>query len=394
MTGTAASATGAGAADAVLALDFRLSLPGFDLAPRLTAHGRRLALFGASGSGKTLMLESIAGLRRPQSGLVHALGVRFFDARARIDLPPQARRVGYVPQDNHLFPHMSVAANVTYGLRDRLPGRVDELLELVGLGDAGKKRPPELSGGQRQRVALARALASEPRLLLLDEPFAALDQPVRRQLRTALAAMLERLGVPSVLVTHDLVEATLLADVIVVMRAGRVVQVGAGDDLLYRPADAYVADLVGMVNRLEVTVLSSGPTLSHVGWGGETLVVARDLGAPGTAVTLGIRPEALGRADPVAGAVASQGYGRFVEVSVERVDSEGAESVLRGRTRAGHMVEARAFGSALAARTGAAWPPVGQNVRLRFDSRDLWPLAPATGLADEVSAAGAPRPPR
>ena len=222
---------------ATLALDFALQLGRFELAPRFTSASRRLALYGASGSGKSLTLEVVAGLVRPASGVVRVGGETFFDAARRLNLSPQARRVGYVPQQYLLFPHLSAAENVRYGLRDASNTRVHDLLELVGLLEHAHKRPHQLSGGQQQRVALARALASEPKVLLLDEPFAALDDIVRTSLRRYLAELLARLGTPTVLVTHDLVEATMLADEIAVYRSGRVVQLGPGDDLFLRPAE-------------------------------------------------------------------------------------------------------------------------------------------------------------
>ena len=273
-------------------LDFTARLGRFELAPRFTSTSRRLALFGASGSGKSLTLEAVAGLVTPRSGVVRVGGTTFFDAARGVNLAPQARRVGYVPQQYLLFPHLSAAQNVRYGLRDASnKPRVNELLELVGLLEHAAKRPRQLSGGQQQRVALARALASEPNLLLLDEPFAALDDVVRTTLRRYLAELLARLGTPTVLVTHDLVEATMLADDIAVYRDGRVVQTGSGDDLYLRPADAYVADLTGMTNRLSGTVVGREGAVMQVGWLEHLLEVPATGAAPGVAVTLGIRPE-------------------------------------------------------------------------------------------------------
>lgn len=389
----------------VLDLDIALRLPGFSLDLQLVTSSRRVALFGASGSGKTLTLEVIAGLQRPRSGHVRVLGETFFDANTQRDLKPQERRTGYVPQDYHLFPHMSAAANVAYGLRGRQPGRSAELLELVGLADQASKRPRELSGGQRQRVAFARALAAGPRLLLLDEPFSALDDVVRSQLRRSLAELLDVVGTPSLLVTHDLLEATLLADTIVVIRDGRVEQVGSGETLMLRPANAYIADLVGMTNRLQAIVVTTEGASSWVRWGHDTLEVAAHLGPVGSPVTLGMRPERLrvirvleaedqrpagsatidgdGHVEPNAGIGGRRAYGQSsildaplqtVDATVERVTLHGLERLLSVQTSAGLNLEAR-LAAVLEADVGALRPAPGDRVRLQLAPSDLWPLA-------------------
>jgi ABC-type sulfate/molybdate transport systems ATPase subunit len=183
------------------------------------------ALLGPSGAGKSLTLRAIAGLLRPDGGRVAVGGRVLFDAACGIDLPARERRVGYVFQQYGLFPHLTVAENVGYGLyartRAERRARVGEVLDLVGLAAFAGRRPRELSGGQQQRVALARALAPEPAVLLLDEPLSALDVPLRRRLGDELRALHERTRTPMVLVTHDPDEAARVADAVVHVDGGR-----------------------------------------------------------------------------------------------------------------------------------------------------------------------------
>jgi sulfate transport system ATP-binding protein len=217
-----------------------------------------LALLGPSGSGKTTLLRVIAGLEAPDEG---ALAI---DGRAALDLPPRARRIGFVFQHYALFRHMRVADNIAFGLRIRpaplrpsrraIAGRVRELLALVQLDGLGERFPAQLSGGQRQRVALARALAVEPRVLLLDEPFGALDTKVRVELRHWLRSLHDRLGLTSVFVTHDQEEALELADRVAILNIGRIEQTGAPREIYDRPATAFVMGFLGEVNRLRCRV--------------------------------------------------------------------------------------------------------------------------------------------
>jgi ABC-type sulfate/molybdate transport systems ATPase subunit len=180
-------------------------------------------------------LRLIAGLLTPQSGRVECGGEIWYDGRR--STPPDRRRVGFVFQDYALFPHMNVHANVAYG--SRVP--VDPLLERIGIDHLARARPRSLSGGERQRVALARALASDPKLLLLDEPLSALDPHTRDSVREELAGHLAEFGLPTILVTHDAADAITLADRIGVVRDGRIVQLGTPDELRASPADAFVA---------------------------------------------------------------------------------------------------------------------------------------------------------
>jgi sulfate transport system ATP-binding protein len=218
------------------------------------AEGTITALLGPSGSGKSTVLRMIAGLEQPDSGSVWVSGEELTDASV------QDRRLGFVFQHYALFRHMTVRRNVAFGLSVRRVDksaqreRVDELLELVGLAPFAHRYPDQLSGGQRQRVALARALAPRPQVLLLDEPFGALDARVRQELRDWLDGLHRELGVTSLFVTHDQEEALELANEVVVMNHGKVEQVGAADQIYNQPATPFVAAFVGSSNVLRGTV--------------------------------------------------------------------------------------------------------------------------------------------
>ncbi len=215
-------------------------------------HGRLVALLGPSGSGKTTLLRIIAGLEIADSGSVHFDGQDFSDRRIA------QRRVGFVFQHYALFRHMTVFENIAFGLRVRPRAsrpaqretrrRVEELLDLIQLCTLAGRYPAQLSGGQRQRVALARALAVEPRVLLLDEPFGALDAKVRLELRRWLRQLHDDVGVTSVFVTHDQEEALEVADQVAILSAGRIEQVGTPDDVYNRPASSFVYNFLGNVN--------------------------------------------------------------------------------------------------------------------------------------------------
>ena len=222
----------------IIAVDVQRTLGSFHLNVAFSAPAGITALFGPSGSGKTLTLRCIAGLLAPARGRV-ALGQRvLYDSSSGIDLATRDRRIGYVFQHYALFPHLSAAANIGYGLhalstRDRA-AREKELLEMVGLADLADRRPHELSGGQQQRVALARSLAPRPDLVLLDEPFAAIDSFVRDRLREQLRAIHLRTQVPMILVTHDVADVRSLADSVVLYGHGVIDEVGPTNEVLAR----------------------------------------------------------------------------------------------------------------------------------------------------------------
>jgi molybdate transport system ATP-binding protein len=205
-------------------------LPGFTLDVDFVARAPLTALLGPSGSGKSLTLRAVAGALRPDAGRVALDGEPLFDSGLGIDLPPQARRVGYVPQHYALFPHLDVVGNISFGLKDRnspmARKQVAEMLELVGLTGLERRRPRELSGGQQQRVALARALILRPRILLLDEPFAALDTTIRSEMRRQLLELQRTLGFRILLVTHDPEDAALAGETFTFERGRVLVRTG------------------------------------------------------------------------------------------------------------------------------------------------------------------------
>lgn len=208
----------------------------------LRAGPETIAIIGPSGSGKSTVLRAIAGLVRPSRGFIRVAGRTWFDGAEGVDLPSERRRVGYLPQDLALFPHMTALQNVAFPSDVR---RAHRLLTRFGADHLADVRPSGMSGGERRRVALARALARDPELLLLDEPTAALDPAARSAVRTHLADLIAATGLPALVVTHDLNEATVLATRIVVVVAGVVRQVAAPAEVITRPADADVARLVG-----------------------------------------------------------------------------------------------------------------------------------------------------
>ena len=218
--------------DVDLQLTLRDGSRRFVLAPALASDAQVIAIYGASGAGKSLTLQTMAGLIRPERGHVRVAGKTLYDAALGIDVPTRARSVGYLFQHYALFPHLSVRDNIGFGLRSWWPGRVDakgrrrvdELLALFEIESMADSRPAALSGGQQQRVALARALACDPRVLLLDEPFAALNPMLRAGLRSELAALRARLQVPIVMITHDIDDLAALAEHVFVLDDGRVVR--------------------------------------------------------------------------------------------------------------------------------------------------------------------------
>jgi len=252
--------------------------------------GEFLSLLGPSGCGKTTALRLVAGFDRPTSGQV------VVDGKDVSSVPPNRRDMGMVFQAYSLFPNMTAEKNVEYGLRIRKQGRgerrkkVEELLELVGLGHAGKRYPHQLSGGMQQRVALARALAIEPRVLLLDEPLSALDAKVRVQLREEIRRIQTQLGITTIYVTHDQEEALSISDHVAVMYGGRIEQVGTPAEMYGAPATPFVAEFIGTMNRLEATVADSG-AVEH---GGVRLRVDAAQGrSRGERVLVLVRPEVV-----------------------------------------------------------------------------------------------------
>jgi molybdate transport system ATP-binding protein len=237
-------------------------------------------LFGPSGAGKTTLLRMLAGLDRPREGAIAFRGQLWFDAARGICLAPQQRRAGYLAQDYALFPHLTVAANIAFAAR---PGKCSAHLQAFGLADLANRYPRSISSGQRQRVALARALAAEPALLLLDEPLSALDASTRARTRLQLRNSLLASGVPSIVVTHDRMEAIALGDWIAVISAGRVLQCGPVQDVFQHPADSQVAESVGVENVLPARIVARDAGLLTLETGGARLQ-AVDSGETGAVV--------------------------------------------------------------------------------------------------------------
>jgi molybdate transport system ATP-binding protein len=239
----------------VIRVDIQKRLGSFALDVAFEADRETVVLFGHSGSGKSVSLAAIAGLLRPDSGHIEVGGRIVFDSAAGIDLPPQRRNVGYVVQQLALFPHLTAAQNIEYGLvgssRNERRQRVAELVALLSLEGLEGRLPWQLSGGQQQRVALARALARPVDALLLDEPFSALDEALRGDLRRELLRLRSDLDVPVVFVTHDLREAYMLGDRIAVIDDGRLLQFAPREDVFLRPRSRRVAELTGVRNIFE-----------------------------------------------------------------------------------------------------------------------------------------------
>ena len=324
--------------------------------------GTLTAVLGPSGCGKTTLLRIVAGFERPDAGEVR-LGDRLLDDGRR-QLAPERREIGFVPQEGALFPHLDVAANVGFGLprAARRGGRVEELLELVGLAGLGSRLPHQLSGGQQQRVALARALAPRPGLILLDEPFDALDAGLRAQVRSEVREALAAAGATALLVTHDQEEALSLADLVAVMRDGRIVQIADPQTLYRDPVDPEVAVFVGDAVLLEGSLAGD---LAETALG--KLETRGATGGSGTA-TLMLRPEQIHCGAP---------------------DGEGAPGRVRSAEFYGHDAIARvaldAGGPEILARAvGHSLPRSGEPVRLTVEGSAIaYPSSGASGAIPE-----------
>jgi iron(III) transport system ATP-binding protein len=340
-------------ADAVVlqSVDKRLGsstvLDGLDLA---VPAGTITAVLGASGSGKTTLLRVIAGLERVDAGRVSVAGRVVDDGRRVVDA--RHRGVGYVPQDAALFPHLTVRANIAFGVRRAKPAVADRLLELIGLAGYGNRHPHQLSGGQQQRVALARALAIRPALVLLDEPFAALDAALRVELRRDVAHVLAQTETAAVLVTHDQDEALALADAMALLDGGRIIAHGEPAELYRRPPSAAAGAALGSANLLaaEVTGRSARCVLGDI--------ALDETPSFNGAARLLLRPEQLRLAGDGPGApgrivrVEHRGYDALAELELE---AEGAEPLFAriptdAGLGAGRTVRVSVHG------LGRAWP--------------------------------------
>lgn len=300
-------------------------------------EGEFLTLLGPSGCGKTTLLRMLSGFETPDVGAVRLAGA---DVTA---LPPYRRNVNQVFQSYALFPHLTVRENIGFGLRmQKTPKaealqRVAEAVTLVALDGFEERKPHQLSGGQRQRVALARALVPKPKVLLLDEPLAALDAKLRRQMQSELKRLQKRLGMTFVFVTHDQEEALMMSDRIAVMKSGRIEQLGTAAEIYHRPATAFVADFIGEANLLKAELLSrgGGTARARVEGGLELRMPLAAWPAAGASALVSVRPEKVCVSKrPIEGA-----ENLFEAVIVEEV-FQGASDRLVLRTDAGTLLSA------------------------------------------------------
>jgi putative spermidine/putrescine transport system ATP-binding protein len=341
-------------------------------------QGEFLSLLGPSGCGKTTALRLVAGFDRPDAGAI------VVDGKDITGVSPSKRDMGMVFQAYSLFPNMTARQNVEFGLkiRGRSRGdrgkRVGELLELVGLGEAGDRYPHQLSGGMQQRVALARALAIEPRVLLLDEPLSALDAKVRVQLREEIRRIQLDLGITTLYVTHDQEEALSISDHVAVMYGGKIEQMGSPAEMYNAPATPFVAEFIGTMNRLESTVVDGGS--GEVEYGGVTLTVHAARGrARGDRVLILVRPET---------------------VDLAPANGDGAANTLVGdvitQTFLGPITRLRVVGGAGASLVAdvstatAATLPVGMRVVATLPAEDARVLELKDGARPELQEEPAP----
>lgn len=320
-------------ADRLIASFVRRHSPAVSVRAELELDGgseRVMVLFGPSGSGKTTILRCLAGLDKPQEGFIRFGNDIWFDRAAGINQPPQQRHLAYVPQDYSLFPHLTVAQNIRFGMNTGATDahdRVARLLRQVQLEDKSGRRPAELSGGERQRVALARALARDPRLVLLDEPLAALDLPLREPMRRELREFLRSIEVPSVVVTHDRIDALTLGDRMAVLTEGSIRQVGPVHDVFSRPVDVAVAASVGVETVAPGEIVELHEGLATVRIGSARILAAQPLAAAQSVfvciraehVTLeSVRRDAVSARNQLDGRVVAIQYeGALVRVTVD-----------------------------------------------------------------------------
>lgn len=327
-----------------LLIDVEKRLGGFELSVQLEVGTEVLVLFGPSGGGKTTTLNAVAGLVEPDAGEIVMDGDVLFRGHRpgpSIHLPARKRRVGYVLQDYALFPHLTALENVAFGLgRDASSrARALALLERVSMAPSANRRPRELSGGQQQRVAIARALAVQPRLLLLDEPFAALEAPVRERLQQELRGLQRDLGLVVLYVTHRIEDAFAMGDRIAVIRDGRIEQVGPIDDVFRRPVSSQVAEVLGIRNVFHARVTrAEGEVL--LDWDGIPLHAPPEPVAEGDVVTAYIRPEDIKIVypdRPLMRAVREN----LIDAEILESHRNAAFRVLRVRTPNGQAIEVR-----------------------------------------------------
>lgn len=284
-----------------LQIDITKKLQGFKLQVNLSCGREIVGVLGASGSGKSMLLNSVAGLIKPDKGKILCDDVPLFDDAKKINLPPRSRRTGYLFQNYAMFPHLTVAENIAFGLgsleKYEQQKRVEELLERFHLKDMGKRYPSQISGGQQQRVALARALAVEPGILLLDEPFSALDEHLKTHMLKEMKESLSRFDGTTLFVTHNMAEAYYLCDRIVILNQGRVETFGTRQEIFQRPASLAAAQITGCRNTA-AAVRRSEHAVEIPEWGVRVTLASPVEGESGF---IGIRENQIRLADAARG---------------------------------------------------------------------------------------------
>ena len=325
------------------------------------AEGEFFGLLGPSGGGKTTLLRAIAGFVEPDAGTITV------DGKPIQNVPVNKRDIGLMFQNYALFPHLSVRENLGFGLSVRhrpkaeIDARVDELLALVRMDTFGDRKPKQLSGGQQQRVALARALATNPRVLLLDEPLGALDKNLREDMQIELKQIQRDIGITTIFVTHDQEEALTLSDRIAIMRDGGVEQVGAPRQIYERPDTAFAARFLGAANFFTGTVEGNDGPLTRVRLGDGTIFTTTDAAAPGRQVTLAVRPEKMFTTAP--------------DTAPNRISGRILQEVFTGTAVTYRLDAMGQTVSVFAQNGGGALPAMGDMLTVGFDPANAVILA-------------------
>ncbi len=329
--------------------------------------GTVAALLGPSGCGKTTLLRLIAGLETIQQGKITLFGIDVADAKRGLNMVPESRRVGLVFQDFALFPHLNVRQNILFGVSPDNTARiawVDEMMRRFGLDHRAKAYPPTLSGGEQQRVALLRALAPAPELVLLDEPFSSLDATRRLDMREDTLALIRESGASAVMVTHDANEAMFMADDILVLNEGRIIQQGPPESIYNEPAAAFIMGLFGHVNRFEGVVDANGMVATAVG-----LVAAGKGSAPGQRVEVYIRANAFALSATAKKAPQAR-RGRYEEMPACRVKGEIIARYFMGASYHLHVRPADNHDHVLHVQLPVgSTPKVGEMIELEVDAK-------------------------
>jgi molybdate transport system ATP-binding protein len=371
---------------AALSADFQATAGSFHLQAAFHVPGGTAAILGPSGAGKTLTLRSVAGLARPVSGTIALGGRTLFDAKHSLSVATNHRRLGYVFQEYALFPHLRVWENLVYPLaawpKQKAKERASQLLGLLRLQGLEERRPTELSAGQKQRVALGRALAASPQLLLLDEPFSALDTPIRASLTEQFRELQAQMGFTALLVTHDVAEAYSLSSHLIVMEQGRVLQQGERASVYHQPANPEAARLLGVQNIMTGTVVANEGHETVIDVDGVRLRTLSSGLRRGERVAVGIRAEEI-VAQPVGAAIVNgdnratdRAPGGGLPARLEQVIDRGSRQRLLLRLRVDDHEGPRVVVEATGSRgyhEGGASASVEWTVDIPATAVHLWP---------------------